>query len=56
MYFNTLYDSIYIRLPCEPIKKAACLREGDYAVGHAIVHVQMHMQLTVSIRMRKQFA
>ena len=50
MHFNNiirLYGSIYARLPCKPGKKAACLREGDYEAGHAITHVQMHVQSTV---------
>ena len=52
MCFNNvtrLYDSIYLRLPCEPGKKAACLREGDYEAGHAITHVQTHVQSTVRV-------
>ena len=59
MHFNNitrLYGSIYTRLPCKLGKKAACLREGDYEAGHAITHVQMHVQSTVSIGMRKQLA
>ena len=50
MHFNNitrLYGSIYARLPCKPGKKAACLREGDYEAGHAITHVQTHVQSTV---------
>ena len=42
-----LYGSIYARLLCKPGKKAACLREGDYEAGHAITHVQTHVQSTV---------
>ena len=29
---------------CKHGKKAACLREGDYEAGHAITHVQTHVQ------------
>ena len=50
MHFNNitrLYGSIYARLPCKPGKKATCLREGDYEAGHAITHVQTHVQSTV---------
>ena len=52
MHFNNitrLYGSIYARLPCKPGKKAACLREGDYEAGHAITHVQTHVQSTVAV-------
>ena len=52
MHFNNitrLYGSIYARLPCKPGKKVACLREGDYEAGHAITHVQTHVQSTVRV-------
>ena len=45
-----MYGSIYARLPCKPGKKAACLREGDYEAGHAIMHVQTHVQSTVLLK------
>ena len=41
------YDSIYVGLPCEPGRKAVCLRECDYEAGHTIPNVQTHMQSTV---------
>ena len=50
MYFNhvtRLYYCIYIRLLCEPDKKAMYLLEDDHKGGHTIMHVQTHVQLSV---------
>ena len=47
MQVNSVFKQYYyVRLPCEPGKKAACLHEGDYAAGHAItLFKRMYNQL-----------
>ena len=52
MYFNhvRLYDSIYVRLPCEPGNKAVCLRQAISKQVMQSRNVQTHMQSTVRHR------
>ena len=52
MYFKhvaRLYDSIYVRLPCEPGKMAVCLHQTILKQITESCNVQMHMQSTVCV-------
>ena len=49
-HFARLYDSIYVKLPCESSEKAVCLRQAIVKLVTQARNVQTHVQSTVQVQ------